>query len=92
MKVSNMQSRKGNKVSNQFIINESDGYEYFQSYNNIICKRTKYDAGIKNELDEYYWNYSRTTSKYLSMFLNESTADIKKKIKSGEYLLANLNP
>ena len=86
MKVSNMTSRKGNKVPNQFIIETEQG-RAFQSYDSIIC------AIFNNEvrLDEYYWNYSRTTSKYLSIFLNECTSDIKKKIKNGTYKLSNLN-
>ena len=90
MIVSNMQSRKGNPVPNQFILTcgkaNGDGVT-FQSYKSII-------ANIKNgivTLDEYYWNYSRTTSKYLSLFLEESLTDIRAKIKDGTYLLANLN-
>ena len=86
-----MISSKGNFIANQFIINDNEGYEYFQSYRSIIVKRTKYDAGIKTELDEKYWNCSRTTSKYRSMFLNESTKETKEKIASGEYILTNLN-
>ena len=60
----------------------------FQSYRSMIAS---IDNGIVT-LDEYYWNYSRTTSKYLSMFLNSSTMETKKRIKEGTYTLANLNP
>ena len=86
MKVSNMQSRKGNDVPNQFEIETETG-RMFQSYRSMIAS---IDNGIVT-LDEYYWNYSRTTSKYLSMFLNSSTMETKKRIKDGTYTLANLN-
>lgn len=99
MIVSNMVSSKGNYVPNQFITyeygNGSNGNfikrEHFQSYKNMICQITTLNNGKEVILDSYYWNYSRTTSKYLSMFLGESTMDIKKKIKNGTYTLANLN-
>lgn len=87
MIVSNMRSNKGNDVPNQFTITSSLG-RTFQSYKSIIAF---IDNTGKVTLDSYYWNYSRTTSKYLSMFLDQSTLETKKKIKSGEYKLANLN-
>ena len=86
MKVYNMESSQGNKVPNQFII-EHKGKEYFQSYNSLIAVK----ENGKITLDEYYWNYSRTTSKYRNEFLNELTDDTRKKIKDGIYKLANLN-
>ena len=42
-------------------------------------------------LDETYWNYSRTTSRYRNAFLNMTTREIEAKIKSGEFELTNLN-
>jgi len=42
-------------------------------------------------LDEIYWNYSVTTSKYRNIFLNETTKETQKKIKQGVYILTNLN-
>lgn len=66
MKVSNMLSHKGNKVANQFII-EYARYTAFQSYSTLI-------AVYDNENDTLYQDenfYSRTTSKYLNMFVNE---------------------
>ena len=82
MRVSNI-----NEVKNQFeiITNEE---RIFQSYKSIIVK-------INNKghvfLDEIYWNYSNTTSKYRNIFLNETTQETKRKIKDGIYLLINLN-
>jgi len=87
MKVSNMVSKSGNNVSNQFII-ETDNETIFQSYNSIIAK-VDYDNNIT--LDSHYWDYSKTTSKYRNMFLNMSTNDIKKDIKLGNIKLDNLN-
>jgi hypothetical protein len=87
MKVSNMYStRTNNKVANQFVI-KGNNATYFQSYNSIIVK---IEDG-KTYLDEYYWNYSRTTSKYRSSFLMENTKETEKKIKEGLYILTNLN-
>lgn len=86
MKVENMYSPNGNKVANQFLITDN-GDEYFQSYRSIIAKRSK----GKIYLDDYYWDYSTTTGKYRNEFLGEGIADTRKKIKTGEYILTNLN-
>ena len=86
-KVFNMESNKGNKVANQFLITTDEAF-YFQSYNSIIAKRT--NEG-KIFLDEKFWNYSTTTGKYRNQFLNEGIAETRKKIKSGIYVLTNLN-
>lgn len=85
-KVLNLLSSSGNKIANQFEIRTSTA-KYFQSYNSIIVKVT-----AKNVyLDSYYWDYSKTTSKYRNIFLGESTAETKQKIKEGIYKLTNLN-
>ena len=88
MIVSNMINNNGNKVPNQFIIEDDNGNEYFQSYSSMIVKMSS-DGSI--ELDWNYWNYSRTTSRYRNIFLNETTQDTKRKIDSGEYRLVDLN-
>ena len=87
-KVRQMKSvRSGNPVANQFIIYTDEG-NYFQSYDSVIAFRGEDN---KITLDEYYWDYSRTTSKYRNQFLGESIADTRAKIDSGEYKLADLN-
>lgn len=96
MKVENMLSLKGNKIANQFIIRDRQGLsydKYFQSYDSIIVKIyiKEGDTEYSTELDEHYWDYSKTTSKYRNLFLCESTKEIKAKIKSGEYKLVDLN-
>ena len=88
MIVSNMINNNGNKVPNQFIIEDDNGNEYFQSYDSMIVKR---DEDGEISLDWNYWDYSRTTSKYRNIFLNETTQDTKRKIDSGEYRLVDLN-
>ena len=88
MKVKNMTSPKGNKVANQFIINDEFGNEYFQSYNSIIVKK---NADGRIFLDERTWDYSVTTAKYRREFLNEGVEDTRAKIKSGDYILTDLN-
>jgi hypothetical protein len=85
-KVQNMTSNKGNKIANQFVIYTDNG-SIFQSYNSTIVK---IDSG-KIYLDESKWNYSTTTGKYRNIFLNENINATRKKIKSGEYILTNLN-
>ena len=67
-------------VKNQFVISDN-GNTYFQSYNSIIVKR---DINNKITLGND-WDYSKTTSKYRNMFLNETTKETEKKIASGIY-------
>ena len=76
-----------NGVKNQFLISTSDGL-YLQSYNSIIAFKSK-DG--KTYLDNYYWDYSKTTGKYRNLFLNETKKDTEQKIKDGTYILTNLN-
>lgn len=66
MQVSNMLSSRGNKVANQFII-EYDRFTAYQSYSTLI-------AVYDHENDTLYQDenfYSRTTSKYLNMFIEQ---------------------
>ncbi len=88
MKVTNLTSpRSGRAVANQFQIMEGSDI-FFKSYDSIIAKVS---ADLSVTLDETYWDYSRTTSKYRNLFLGEDTATIKQKVKAGIYKLANLN-
>ena len=77
----------GNPIANQFEIWTDKG-KYFQSYNSTIVF---IDKKGKVFLDEYYWDYSRTTGKYRNQFLGEYKKETEKKIKSKEYKLINLN-
>ncbi len=92
MKVTNMTSSKGNKVPNQFII-ESDLVREFQSYKTIVIRQYSF-SNIEHTgqtLIDIGYPFSVTTSKYASQFLGESSKEIKAKIKSGEYITAELN-
>ena len=88
MRVYNITNSNGNKVANQFIIDDKSK-ETFQSYNSIIATRNKKTDKIT--LDSYYWDYSVTTGKYRNQFLGEGIAETRKKIKEGIYKLKNLN-
>ena len=80
-------NNSGNPIANQFEIWTDKG-KYFQSYNSTIVF---IDKKGKVFLDEYYWDYSRTTGKYRNQFLGEYKKETEKKIKSKEYKLINLN-
>ena len=94
MKVQNITSNSGNKISNQFVITDDRGNQYFQSYNSMIAKKIYDNIGayvVETFLDQKYWNYSNTTGKYRNIFLGETIKDTRAKIKSGEYILTDLN-
>mgnify|MGYP003123541990 FL=1 len=93
MKVENITSNNGNKIANQFVIIDNENNKYFQSYNSMIVLivNDHYGEGKKIYLDQKYWNYSNTTGKYRNIFLGETITETKKKIKSGEYILTDLN-
>ena len=86
--VQNMTSSKGNKIANQFIINFKNGMQVFQSYDSTIAIKVL-ERVIT--LDKNYWDYSTTTGKYRNQFLNETKKETEHKIKTGEYLLDDLN-
>ena len=86
MKITNLRNNKGNAIANQFEIRSETAF-YFQSYQSIIVK---IENGI-TYLDSYFWNYSKTTSKYRNQILFETTKETEKKIKEGIYILTNLN-
>lgn len=90
MKVQNMTGKNGRAIPNQIIIFDSEA-TYFQSYNTIIVKTCFEDDERKTYLDENSWDYSKTTSKYRNQFLGVSTDETKRRIKSGQYILADLN-
>ena len=79
--------RTGNPVANQFEIYTPEG-KYFQSYRSIIAFVDKFGQIM---IDEYYHNYSRTTSKYLTQFLDMNTKKRTNAIKNKDIILTNLN-
>ena len=98
-RVKNMTSSRGNFIPNQFIIYTNKA-TIFQSYESIIAASIEvgftdslgnYSLIIKTCLDENTWDYSKTTGKYRNIFLGETRKETEKKIKSGEYILTDLN-
>jgi len=77
----------GRAVPNQFILSIGKDV-YFQSDETIIAKKCDNGDVI---LDIKDWDYSAITARYRNEFLGKTTAQIKTRIKSGEYKLANLN-
>lgn len=67
-------------AKNQVVIQSGDNVT-FQSYDSVIA--TKDTNGIVH-LSEHY-DYSRTTMKYLKMFLGHGIAETRKLIESGKY-------
>ena len=90
MKAVNMTSSKGNKVPNQIIIMDGNK-RYFQSYDVIISMTDTSEDFCQTYLDEKFWNYSKTTSKYLNEYLGMKSEQVKNAIKRGELILTNLN-
>lgn len=86
MKVTNLRSSQGNKVPNQYSI-ETGNSIIFQSYDSIIAEVSR---GIIY-LDPVYYNYSKTTSKYLYMFLNMNKKEIQEGLRTGKIQFKNLN-
>ena len=101
IKVRNFTNSIGNQIANQFIINRTDDRgndeEIFQSYDSIIAIKLINNLLVDKLnmcgviLDENYWDYSRTTGKYRNQFLGETKKETERKIKTGEYLLVDLN-
>lgn len=87
MKATNLQTPSGNPAPNQIILTNEE-QTTFQSYGVTVARIT---ADGKVYLDSTYWNYSKTTSKYLSIFLGEPSATIRQKAASGLYTFTDLN-
>ena len=103
LNVQNMTGSNGNVIANQFIISYNSKFkntesqiktsqiDVFQSYDSIIAKKIHKGWNTEIILDKNTWDYSRTTGKYRNIFLGESKIETKKKIKSKEYKLMDLN-
>ena len=85
-KVEQMINRKGNYAANQFIMRNGNK-TVFQSYSSIIVEINRETKTITFYPD---WNYSKTTSKHRTIFLEDenifclsSAKEIEKAIKKG---------
>lgn len=76
---------------NQITVNQKNK-TYFFSYNTLIC--IEIHKGLSKEyiLDSFYWDYSRTTLKYLKRFMGIDLPkkEIENRIKQGMYKLEDL--
>ena len=76
-----------NLANNQVVVTDGKKKTFF-SYGTAIAV----ENNGKTTLDKKYWDFSATTTKYLSIFLGGvKKADIRKKINDGTYKLSNLN-
>lgn len=89
MRIYNIVSkRSGRAVANQFYIATQNG-RYFQSYDTVIAFVPDQFSEEKVKLSAH-WDCSCTTLKYLKQFLSDkSKAEIKDKLKNGEYELVD---
>jgi len=75
-----------NLAPNQIIVRNSENV-FFNSYGTNIVKI----EDDKTFLDEKFYKYSKTTTKYRNQFLGLSTKEVEKNIKNGSFQLINLN-
>lgn len=65
--VRNIESRNGNKIANQFVI-DYERTRALQSYESLVLS---YDYNTKTLFVGTDYNYSNTTRKYVNLFLND---------------------
>lgn len=88
MKVKNLEGNSGRAVPNQFVIKD-DNKKIFQSYDSVIVE-VKWHSDFCEVNIGYDWDYSRTTTEYLKIFLmdevglnDEEVEQIKKELRKG---------
>ena len=75
MKISNLINEKGNRVANQFVI-ENGSIIAFQSYNSIVCEIRPATMGFEKVVVlGKDWDYSKTTMKHLNGFLRQNNLE-----------------
>lgn len=73
---------------NNVVIYLTNGTKVLNSYGVNIAE---INGQGETRLDVCYWDYSNTTAKGRCEFLNEKKPETEKKLKSGQYILTNLN-
>lgn len=88
LKVYNLEGQSGRPVVNQFVIKD-DNRKVFQSYDSTIVE-VKWHSDFCEVNIVYGWDYSRTTTKYLKIFLidevgftDKEVEQIKKELRKG---------
>ena len=95
IKVRNIINANGRPTANQFEIVDVDNATFFQSYSTLIAEVRDSDGQVY--LDEYYWDYSRTTMRHLYNFLRQwgyeglNSKIVRQFIKDGKFKTTNLN-
>ena len=69
MRISNLVNDNGNHAVNQFLVETTERI-YFQSYERIIAVKDNNNGKITLSQD---WDYSKTTSKHLYIWLRDYT-------------------
>jgi len=83
LKLPNYKTVSGKQVLRTF----TNGKIQFISFNTIIMQRVNDVVTV----DSYYWDYSKTTTLYLSYLLNMNKSEIAKAIENNTILTGNLN-
>lgn len=86
-----MLNSSGRPAKDQIVRSYDDGSSEFISYGWTVVRRPFNYPQEPIVLDEEKWNHSITTARYRNRFLGESTGDTRRRIKSGQYVLASLN-
>jgi len=87
-KVKQLYNNAGNAIANHYIVQQSDGTEFFISYDKVIVMKDK-KGNIY--LDENYHDYSKTTTRYRNTYLLETNKRVKELVKNETYKLKDLN-
>ena len=84
----NLVNNRGAAIAHHIII--TDGHNsILSSYGVNIAQKNGETGNVI--IDKRYYQYSKTTSKYLSAFLNSNSKEIAKNLKDGVYQFGNLN-
>lgn len=83
MSVRSLYTKFGNTAKEQVVVSDGDGSTFY-SYGTKIARK-----GVDGVVTLWpSWNYSQTTNFYRGQFLGEGVADTRKRIASGEYVMA----
>jgi len=69
MQITQLINERGNAVANHFVITDSSGARYLQSYKSIVAKIEEWNDEEKPWTFGPDWDYSVTTLKHLKTFL-----------------------
>tara|TARA_R100000781_G_scaffold20727_1_gene15682 strand:+ start:2078 stop:2548 length:471 start_codon:yes stop_codon:yes gene_type:complete len=86
-------------ASPNHLVIQTQYWKALQSYDTVVAvtNRIRYDVAIsslflKVDLDPVFWDFSRTTKRYLLDFLGTFEDELRSDIKQGNVNLVRLNP